>query len=127
MAIFSTEKEVKRDITPTIIGNRDSITGEIHAESDVLIDGKFNGDIYAKQSISVIPGGSIEGNFHADKVIVSGKVTGMVRANQVVIKGGGLIEGEIAYRILIIEENGALEGKCTQLKQNVLAEEAKEA
>ncbi|ADU65138.1 polymer-forming cytoskeletal protein [Desulfurispirillum indicum] len=128
MAIFSAEKESsgnnsKSELTPTVIGNCDTVVGEIRSETDVFIDGKFKGDIYAKKTISVITGGNVDGTFNADKMVISGKVQGVVRANQVVIKSGGYFEGEMAYRILIIEENGWFEGNCTLLKEDIIIED----
>lgn len=111
-------------MTPTVIGNRDTVVGEIRAESDVFIDGKFKGDIYSKKTISVITGGNIDGTFNSDKMVISGKVQGVVRANHVVIKSGGYFEGEMAYRILIIEENGWFEGNCTLLKEDIIVEDS---
>ncbi|MFN2165403.1 MAG: polymer-forming cytoskeletal protein, partial [Anaerolineae bacterium] len=53
-----------------------SLTGTLHSEGNVLIEGSFEGEIQAKETIFVEEDARAKGQLQADQVIVSGSFDG---------------------------------------------------
>ena len=94
----------------TIIGPDTILNGELNSKGTVRIDGFLEGNVHAEWVI-VGEKGSIKGDVTARGMVVGGKVVGNSRSSDVVeIKQKGEVVGEIYTSNLIIMEGAVFEG-----------------
>jgi len=82
------------------------------------VEGEIEGNINSSNLVSIGKSGIIKGELKADKLLINGKFIGKVEANVVEITKGGVLEGDIIIKDLIIEQGGVFEG-TSKLKQKV--------
>lgn len=96
--------------TFSVIGADVKITGNINASADLHIDGTVSGDITCAALVqgekSVIDGAVI-----AESARLAGKVTGSIKARELVILKSARIEGDVHYDALTIEQGAEVDGR----------------
>ncbi|RDU66822.1 polymer-forming cytoskeletal family protein [Helicobacter didelphidarum] len=100
----------------TIIAANTRFKGEITTDCHFHTDGEFEGTIHSKNTVMVGKTGLIIGDVYAQKVIISGRVTGNVEAKTIEILANGRLEGAITSDELVIERKGMFLG---QSKNNI--------
>jgi cytoskeletal protein CcmA (bactofilin family) len=85
------------------------ITGNLQSEGEVQVDGQIRGDIRCAH-LTVGRDAVVSGNITAEEVVVRGKVTGIIRANRVILQDSAHVESEIFHKKLSIEEGACFEG-----------------
>ncbi|HGJ5883139.1 polymer-forming cytoskeletal protein [Arsenophonus sp.] len=91
----------------TIICSETCFTGDIVSDADILIDGKYIGNILCKEkTVIVTRTGIVTGSILAKKSIIDGTIDGRVESNLIEIQKNGMIEGEIYSENLSIEDGG---------------------
>lgn len=112
--IESTENKQSTENNPesksdkkTIICSETCFTGDIVSDADILIDGKYIGNILCKENTVIVTRtGIVTGSILAKKSIIDGKIDGRVESNLIEIQKNGMIEGEIYSENLSIEDGG---------------------
>jgi cytoskeletal protein CcmA (bactofilin family) len=106
----ASKSEGNGEMSPSILGEDLSITGNISSKGEIQIDGEVQGDIYC---LSVIVGekAHVSGGIAAEDVIVRGKVTGSIRGVRVTLQASSQVEGDIYHHSLAIEQGAYFEGK----------------
>ncbi|MFM1932864.1 MAG: hypothetical protein RL226_2167 [Bacteroidota bacterium] len=103
----SLERAINRIVEGT------SFTGEIVCESNIRIDGKFDGDLTTKGRLVVGPQGEISGTVNCQNCEVEGRLKGRVVAEEMFsLKSTAVAEGEFYYGQLSIEPGASLTGAC---------------
>ena len=87
-----------------------TITGNLQSDGEVQVDGQIVGDIRCAH-LTVGKDAAIVGNIVAEEVVVRGKVTGVIRANRVILQDSARVDSEIIHKKLAIEEGAVFEGK----------------
>lgn len=101
----------KNKAIPTILGVGCKSEGKINCETDLRIDGHFNGEIHCGATVTIGEQGDINSNIIANEVIVAGKVTGDIQAqDRLTILKNGQIDGNVHVTQLVIVEGGMLNG-----------------
>jgi cytoskeletal protein CcmA (bactofilin family) len=91
----------------TIIGSDSEFRGALNVKGTVRVDGSMEGDIHADWVI-VGETGKVTGNIRSRGVIIGGKVEGNIDASEIVeLKNHSQVTGEIRPGKLIVSE-GAL-------------------
>ncbi len=85
------------------------IDGNLTTEGEVQVDGKINGDIRCAH-LTIGRDAVIMGDITAEEIVVRGKVTGIIRANRVILQDGAQVESEIIQSKLTIEEGANFKG-----------------
>lgn len=94
-----------------IFGKGTVIEGDITAQSSIRIDGKLKGKLICRQTLTVGPGGVIEGELEAENAIVGGSVKGKLHVKQkLVLETGSSMTGEIRASKLIVDEGAIFDG-----------------
>jgi len=113
----SKKKIISRNNTETTILAKDvTINGHIETSSNLHIDGTFEGDIISSSLVIIGKSGVAKSDIKADKLIVSGSVSGSVIAKNVEIMPEGKIIGNVSSEEFIIEKDGVFEGESHHLK-----------
>ena len=97
----------------SVIGSDITVTGNIEATVDLLIEGKVNGDVRC-QTLLLGENSSIVGNVYAERVRVSGSVEGSIEAQDLAVESTGSVSGDVTYTRLKVATGGSVEGnvKC---------------
>lgn len=94
----------------SVIGDGITITGNIHAEVDLHVDGKVDGDIVCASLVQG-PTSVIKGAIIAQSASLSGTVEGSIDAGELVIAASARITGDVGYEKLQIEQGGHVDGQ----------------
>jgi cytoskeletal protein CcmA (bactofilin family) len=91
-----------------------SIKGDITFESELVIDGKVEGDILSPGKLIIGTNGKVIGDIEAAFVTIQGHVTGDVHATERCgLEGGGRLQGNIRSPRLAVDENASFVGSAT--------------
>lgn len=100
----------------TVIAQGMTFTGTLRGEGDVQIDGRLEGEVELKGSLTINVGGEVSGPVSADVVQVAGVVQGDIVARESLrLEQSGTIHGDVSTLSLTIEK-GRLDGRSTMLK-----------
>lgn len=95
--------------TPSVLSSDLTVTGNIHTEGDIQIEGTVEGDVRAHQLV-VGDSATIKGEIVGDEVIVHGRVVGRVRGLKVRLTATARVEGDIIHKTIAIESGAHFEG-----------------
>ena len=90
------------------------VVGNLESAGDIQVDGSVVGDINSR-SLTVGVGAHVEGSITAEKVRICGKLSGQVTAASVSIAATAVMNGDVTYQMLSIEEGASLEGRCRKV------------
>lgn len=107
LAPFSLAPKTKSGVS--VLAPDLTVTGTLHTKSDLIIEGKFDGEIQANK-LKVGEAAAVRGEIVADDVIVSGSVTGRIRCSKVFLGSSSRVEGEILHTMLAIETGAHFDG-----------------
>ncbi len=111
MGIFNKTNSKLSSYNATIIANDCNIVGGITTQSDVMINGKFEGAISSNQTVTVGEKGELYGEVKSDIIVIGGLVDGIIDANMIHILSTGRAVGQLIYSKITVEENGFFDGK----------------
>ena len=87
------------------------IEGKIEGEGNVRVAGRFKGQVDIKGALTVDPGASIEGELHADTVLVGGEVQGQIQADsRVELQASGSLSGDLKAGTLTVAAGSKMRG-----------------
>ncbi len=103
---------MSKDEINAFLGAGTVYEGKLTFQGAVRIDGMYTGHIISEGSLIAGKNATIDGELHVGELLLSGKVTGEVKASRrVVIHHGGVIEGTVHTPILVTEEGGVIQGQ----------------
>jgi cytoskeletal protein CcmA (bactofilin family) len=90
------------------------LTGNLHCEHALRVDGEINGDIHCFEKLIVGPTGRVNGDIASGQVILMGIITGNVQASaSLVIKNKGKLDGNVRTRMFTMEPEAIFNGHCS--------------
>jgi len=90
------------------------IVGKLFFEGPARVDGQVEGEIAAKDSLTVGESAIITAHIKAAAVIVAGKVSGDITAAQKIeIRPTGKVLGNLTSPVVVIHEGSLFEGHCS--------------
>ena len=106
--------------TFSVIGTDVVIKGDVAASADLHVDGTIEGDI---KCASLVQGeaSSISGSVIAETARLSGRVNGSITARELTILKSAVIEGDVHYDALTIEQGAQVEGRFAPNSQRQAA------
>ena len=107
----------------TLIGVDTRIEGDIHFMGGLRVDGAIRGNVSepnaSPSTLILSEHGRIEGAINASKIVINGKVTGPVKANQFIeLQAKARITGDVYYKSLEMHTGAVIEGKLVYLGDN---------
>jgi cytoskeletal protein CcmA (bactofilin family) len=95
------------------LGKGTTFEGKMTFQGMFRLDGRFEGEIFAGDSLIVGETGEVNAQINVNALIVNGKVSGNITANsRVEIYPPGKVMGDIKTPTLVISEGAVLEGNC---------------
>jgi cytoskeletal protein CcmA (bactofilin family) len=90
------------------------ISGKISFEGPARIDGEVDGEINAKDALTIGESAVITAHIRAGSVSVAGKVSGDIVATQrIEIRPSAKVSGNITAPVLSVQEGAQFEGHCS--------------
>ena len=97
----------------TLIGAGTSVKGDITSNSDLRIDGTITGNVHCAAKIVVGANGTVEGDITGNQADIVGKVSGNIRAKDLLqLRGDSMVTGNIYAGRLQIEPSATFNGQC---------------
>ncbi|RWR01682.1 hypothetical protein ED28_11680 [[Pantoea] beijingensis] len=100
------------------------LTGEINATGDVHISGSIKGIIRSEKTVYVLSEGKVDGEITADKIEVTGSLTGLCRSREVAINVNGFVDGTIECEALSINKKGRFYGVSKPFSTQTVTDKA---
>jgi cytoskeletal protein CcmA (bactofilin family) len=95
----------------SVIASNTKFKGKINAQDNVLISGKFSGDIQCEQLVKIDSGGKVKGTVSSTYIIIEGELKGDIQsAEHVEIRQGGRVIGNINTAEIAIAEGSFIQG-----------------
>lgn len=102
------------DRNTTILREDASFEGKLVFDGNVLVNGKFVGEIHSAGELTIGNGGYVEGSVEIGAIHIFGEVKGNIKAKQkIVINAPAVVKGDITAPSLVIEEGAVFEGNCS--------------
>jgi cytoskeletal protein CcmA (bactofilin family) len=98
----------------SVISNDLKIIGQglkIISRGTLQVDGEVEGDVSGAEII-IGEQGKVTGTVAAERVIVRGRTSGVIRALTVALQASARVEGDIHHMSLAIEEGAEFDGNC---------------
>ncbi|HEX9562341.1 MAG TPA: polymer-forming cytoskeletal protein [Gemmatimonadaceae bacterium] len=95
----------------SVIAPQMKIVGDVETTGILKVDGTVQGSIRGARQVMLGRTGVIQGDVHAEEIILGGRVVGTVTATErVEIQANSVIEGDIHTRTIVVFEGGLLNG-----------------
>lgn len=100
-------------MNPFTLSRNLTVTGEISAEEDLVIDGTVNGTIRVPGHAIVIgPGAEIKADVLAKHIDIRGRVdSSVVASERAVLRDGARVTGRVVSPRLVVEEGAEINGQ----------------
>ena len=96
--------------TFSVFGSDVVVKGDISASVDLHVDGRVEGDIECASLVQG-EGSEIIGGVVAESARLAGRVNGSIKARELVILKSAVIEGDVHYDALTIEQGAQVDGR----------------
>lgn len=103
--------------TFSVFGSDVVVKGDISASADLHIDGRIEGDIKCASLVQG-EGSEIAGAVIAESARLAGRVNGSITARELVILKSAVIEGDVHYDALTIEQGAQVDGRFAPNSQS---------
>ncbi|WP_158509715.1 bactofilin family protein [Limnochorda pilosa] len=98
----------------TLIGSSTHVEGHLKVKGGLRVDGRVTGQLSVEGRCEVGADGYIEATVHATELTVAGRIAGDVEvAGRLHVLSTGAITGDVRTKVLVVEEGGTIEGKCS--------------
>jgi cytoskeletal protein CcmA (bactofilin family) len=100
--------------TKSVISNDLKIIGQglkIISQGTLQVDGEVEGDVRGTEVI-IGEKGRVTGTVAAERVIVRGMISGVIRGLTVTLQASSRVEGDIHHMSLAIEQGAEFDGRC---------------
>jgi len=99
------------------IDEASEIEGKYSFSGTVMLNGKFKGEIYSKDTLIIGDKAVISATIQAGIVLISGEVIGNVLATErVELRGTARVFGDVEAPVVVVEEGVLFEGRCRMPK-----------
>jgi cytoskeletal protein CcmA (bactofilin family) len=97
----------------TLISAGTTLKGDISSNNDLRIDGTVIGNINSSAKIIIGTNGVVEGDITGNQADITGKVSGNVRAKELLqLKGECVVTGNLYAGKLQVEPTATFNGQC---------------
>ncbi len=97
----------------TLISTGTTLKGDISSNSDLRIDGTVVGNIHSSAKIIIGSSGVVEGDISGNQADIVGKVSGNIRAKELLqLRGESVVTGNLYAGKLQVEPSATFNGQC---------------
>ena len=97
----------------TLVGAGTTLKGDISSNSDLRIDGTVIGNIHSSAKVVIGANGVVEGDISGNQADIIGKVTGNIKAKDLLqLRGDSTVTGNLYAEKLQVEPSATFNGQC---------------
>ncbi len=97
----------------TLIGTGTTVSGDVKSNGDLRIDGTVIGNITSASKVIIGSSGNVEGDINCNQADITGKVSGNIRAKEMLqLKGDCVVTGNLYAGKLQVEPSATFNGQC---------------
>ena len=97
----------------TLISSGTTLKGDISSNGDLRIDGTIIGNIHSNAKIIIGASGVVEGDISGNQADIVGKVSGNIRAKELLqLRGESVVTGNLYAGKLQVEPSATFNGQC---------------
>jgi cytoskeletal protein CcmA (bactofilin family) len=97
----------------TLISSGTTLKGDVSSNSDLRIDGTVIGNINSSAKIVIGANGVVEGDINGGQADIVGKVSGNIRAKELLqLRGECVVSGNLYAGKLQVEPSATFNGQC---------------
>ena len=112
------KSEAKQSDLNGFLDSGSNVTGELRFQTSFRVDGKFSGTVISEGELIVGQGGEVDGDLRIGQIVISGTVSGTIRASRRVhLSSTGTLLADIDTPVLIIDEGGFFKGRCSMARE----------
>jgi cytoskeletal protein CcmA (bactofilin family) len=112
------KSEAKQSDLNGFLDSGSNVTGELRFQTSFRVDGKFSGTVISEGELIVGQGGEVDGDLRIGQIVISGTVSGTIRASRRVhLSSAGKLLADIDTPVLIIDEGGFFQGRCSMARE----------
>lgn len=90
------------------------ISGKLSFDGPTRIDGQVDGEIHAKDSLTIGESAVVTAQIKAASIVVAGKISGDITATtRVEIRPSAKVIGNLVAPVLVVHEGATFEGHCS--------------
>ena len=113
----------RRSELTAFIDEGSEIEGRYTFRGTVMLNGRFKGEISSEDTLIIGERGVIAADIRAGRVLVSGEVTGNLRAmERIELKRTARVYGDVEAPVVVLEEGVLFEGHCRMAKPSPVVE-----
>ncbi|MGH7837780.1 MAG: bactofilin family protein [Candidatus Binataceae bacterium] len=99
------------------------ISGKLSFDGPTRIDGQVDGEINAKDSLTIGEGAVVTAQIRAASIVVAGKISGDVSAtSRIEIRPSAKVIGNLTAPVLVVHEGATFEGHCSMAPEGAREE-----
>ena len=112
----------------TVIGAKVRIVGEITGDEDILIHGRFEGNIKVNRKVTIAASGEVKGDIHGRSVVVGGRVHGQIHADErAELLACASVQGNVNAPKVVVAEGAQLQGNVAMSADSPATPDQKKA
>ena len=116
-------KAPKRSELTAFIDEGSEMEGRYTFRGTVMLNGRFKGEISSEDTLIIGERGVVTADIRAGRVLISGEVTGNVRAlERIDLKRTARVYGDVEAPVVVLEEGVLFEGHCRMAKPSPVTE-----
>jgi cytoskeletal protein CcmA (bactofilin family) len=97
----------------TLVGAGTTLKGDLSSNSDLRIDGTVVGNIHCTAKVVIGANGVVEGDISGNQADIIGKVTGNIKAKDLLqLRGDSTVTGNLYAEKLQVEPSATFNGQC---------------
>ncbi len=97
----------------TLIGAGTTLKGDLSSNSDLRIDGTVIGNVHSSAKVVIGANGVVEGDISGNQADIIGKVTGNIKAKDLLqLRGDSIVTGNLYAEKLQVEPSATFNGQC---------------
>lgn len=97
----------------TLIGAGTTLKGDLNSNSDLRIDGTVIGNVHCSAKVVIGANGVVEGDISGNQADIIGKVTGNIKAKDLLqLRGDSVVTGNLYAEKLQVEPSATFNGQC---------------
>jgi cytoskeletal protein CcmA (bactofilin family) len=113
--------EAKPRPAAAVIDVKTEITGNLKSSGNVLIEGRFHGEVEASETVWVEQGAQSDGQLRAHDAVISGAVDGEIDCQRrLQIAATAVVNGEIKTPVLVIEDGATVNCRFSMTREGAL-------
>ena len=106
-------------MTKSVIGQDLTIIGsglKIVSKGLLQVDGEVQGDVIGLKVV-ITSSGKVTGVVNAEEILVEGSVYGTIRAAEVTLAASSVVEGDLYHQSLALEQGSIFEGRSRRVEK----------